>query len=66
MFNFALLFQDVFGCVGLLQLFDLEKGFCFIFLKCYWSVVDNVVLVSGVQRSDSVIHIHVSTLFQIF
>ena len=30
------------------------------------SIIDNnVVLVSGVQQSDSVIHIHVSTLVQI-
>ena len=28
-------------------------------------LINNVVLVSGVQQSDSVIHIHVSVLFQI-
>ena len=28
-------------------------------------MIDNVVLVSGVQQSDSVIHIHVSILFHI-
>ena len=28
-------------------------------------LINNVVLVSGVQQSDSVIHIHVSLLFQI-
>lgn len=28
-------------------------------------MVNNVVLVSGIQRSDSIIHIHVSILFQI-
>ena len=28
-------------------------------------MINNVVLVSGVQQSDSVIHIHVSILFQI-
>ena len=28
-------------------------------------MINNVVLVSGVQESDSVIHIHVSILFQI-
>ena len=28
-------------------------------------LMNNVVLVSGVQHSDSVIHIHVSILFQI-
>ena len=32
----------------------------------YWSIVAlHVVLVSGVQQSDLVIHIHISTLFQI-
>ena len=29
------------------------------------SLINNIVLVSGVQQSDSVIHIHVSILFQI-
>ena len=39
-----------------------EKFFC----KFYWSIVIyNVVLVSGVQQSDSVIHIHIFFLFQI-
>ena len=28
-------------------------------------LINNVVLVSGVQQSDSVIHIHVSILFQV-
>ena len=28
-------------------------------------LINNVVLVSGVQQSDSVIHVHVSILFQI-
>ena len=28
-------------------------------------MINNVVLVSGVQQSDSIIHIHVSILFQI-
>ena len=28
-------------------------------------MINNVVLVSGVQQSDSVIRIHVSTLFQV-
>ena len=28
-------------------------------------MINNVVLVSGVQQSDSVIHIHISILFQI-
>ena len=30
-----------------------------------WSIVD-FVLASGVQQSDSIIHIHVPILFQIF
>ena len=29
------------------------------------SLINDVVLVSGVQQSDSVVHIHVSVLFQI-
>ena len=29
-------------------------------------MINNVVLVSGVQKSNSVIHIHVSVLFQIY
>ena len=34
------------------------------FIKFYWSIVDyNVALVSAVQQSESVIHIHMSTLF---
>ena len=39
----------------------------FSFLKFYIGVqlIKNVVLVSGVQQSDSVIHIHVSIRFQI-
>ena len=28
-------------------------------------MINNVVLISGIQQSDSVIHIHVSILFQI-
>ena len=28
-------------------------------------MINNVVIVSGVQQSDSVIHVHVSILFQI-
>ena len=38
----------------------------FIFLNFYQSIIDyNVVLVSAVQQSESVIHTHISTLFQI-
>ena len=39
--------------------------FCFVlFFTFYWSIVDfyNVVLVSGIQQSESVIHMHISTL----
>ena len=38
-----------------------------IFFKFYigTQLINNVVLVLGVQRSDSVIHLHVSILFQI-
>ena len=40
--------------------------FCFLFLFCIGvESINNVVLVSGAQHSDSVIHIHVSILFQI-
>ena len=28
-------------------------------------LINNIVLVSGVQQSDSVMHIHISILFQI-
>ena len=35
------------------------------FFVLYWSIVNNVVLVSGVEQSDSVIRIHVSILSQI-
>ena len=36
------------------------------FFQFYWSIVIyNVVLISAVQQSDSVIHIHLSILFQI-
>ena len=41
---------------------DFVGLFCFLFLFCfnfYWSVVDNVVLASGVQQSESVIHVHI-------
>ena len=37
-------------------------GFFYIF---YWNMVDlQCWLVSGVKQSESVIHIHISTLFQ--
>lgn len=39
---------------------------CFKFLfYIRLQLINNVVLVSGVQQSDSVIHVHVSILFQI-
>ena len=38
--------------------------FCAIFLKFYWSIIDLQCCVSGVQQSDSVIHIFI--LFQSF
>ena len=43
------------------------RGKDLLFLKNFIGVyfIYNVVLVSGVQQSDSVIHIHVSFLFQI-
>ena len=52
----------------------METGICVV-MKIYCSVtllffidvwlIYNVVLVSGVQPNDSVIHIHISLLFQI-
>ena len=39
-------------------------GIIVCFLKLYWdTVIYNVVLVSGVQQSDSVIHTHISIPF---
>ena len=37
---------------------DLVGLFCFFCFNFYWSVVDNVVLASRVQQSESVIHVH--------
>ena len=48
---------------------SLQKSFFFNFLTFYFILeqfINNVVLVSGVQQSDLVIHIHVSLLFQFF
>ena len=39
--------------------------FLFYFIFIGVQLIYNVVLVSGVQQSESVIHIHISTLFQI-
>ena len=47
------------GCHFLLQ--GISWGFfvcLFLSFNFYWSVVDNVVLASGVQQSESVIHVH--------
>ena len=48
-------------CVG-----EQSNGFSTIFLKLIFIgvwLIYNVVLVSGVQQSDSVIHIHIATVF---
>ena len=47
-----------------LQVFLLTSSF---FFKLYFmlKLINNVVLVSGVQQRDSVIHIHVSIVFQV-
>ena len=39
--------------------------FLLLFLKIFIGVqlIYNVVLISGVQQSESVVHIHISTLF---
>ena len=49
-----------------------KKYFCFLYLLIFKflfyvgvELINNVVLVSGVQQGDSVIHIHVSIHFQI-
>ena len=38
---------------------------CVVFLKInfYWDIVDLQALVSNVQQNESVVHIHISTLF---
>ena len=45
-----------------------DTGFLnFIFKKIYWSIfIYSAGLVSGVQGSESVIHIHISTRFRFF
>ena len=57
----------------LIYFFILEKNLCFFFICSFLKVfilgfsiklLDNVMLVSAVQQSGSVIHIHVSILFQ--
>ena len=44
-------------------------NFCSIFFNFLFYIgvelISNAVLVSGVQQSDSVVHIHVSILFQV-
>ena len=48
------------------QRVTVRKSFFFNFLFCIGvELINNVVIVSGVQPSDSVTHIHVSILFQI-
>ena len=43
-----------------------EVQLFFFFFNFYWSIVDlQCCFSSGVQQSESVIHIHISTLFQI-
>ena len=59
---------DCLGCCFLwvFFFFFLVIFLFFNFLFCIGvQLIDNVVLVSGVQQSDSVIHIHVSILFHI-
>ena len=49
-------------------LFDINHSKIFFLNFLFYigvQLINNVVLVSGVQQSDSVIHIHVSILFQI-
>ena len=46
-------------------LYPFFKGNMYFFNFYFILEINNVVLVSGVQQSDSVIHIHVSILFQI-
>ena len=48
--------------------FVLKKWLLFylIFKKVYQSMVEYVVLVSGVQRSELDLHVHIYTLVQIF
>ena len=49
-----------------LSLLEFSWSFFIIIFILYGSTVDsNFVLVSGIQQSDSVIHIHASILFQI-
>ena len=45
---------------------SLQKSFFLTFYFILEQFINNVVLVSSVQQSDSVIHIHVSLLFQFF
>ena len=53
----------IFHCmnISLYNMIILSFTFCFIEVQ----LINNVVLVSGVQQSDSVVQIHVSILFQI-
>lgn len=57
-------FKDLAPFFNWVVCFLVERVFFFIFIL-YWSIDDfyNVVLVSDVQQSDSVTHMHMSILF---
>ena len=60
------LFPLIFHCVTLTEIHLFYFVLLFSHLKKFYigvQLIYNVVLVSGVQQSDSVIHIHVSILF---
>ena len=61
-FNFF--FQPV-ACFFLFPFFFLQTNNFFKKIFIGVQLIYNVVLVSGVQQSESVIHIHISTLFKI-
>ena len=65
MSNSVVLCQDVSALVGLLLLLSLRE-ISLIFKIIYPSMVEYVVLVSGVQRSELDLHVHIYTLVQIF
>ena len=69
--NFIRMIYCTFTCVMLLLLFNMNifMYFQFLFLlKNFYFIlelINSAVLVSGVQQGDSVIHIHIFTLFRI-